>query len=226
MHNTKAHILVVDDDSRLRNLLMRYLLKMGYFVTAVCDTKEARKAMSVFKFDLVILDVLLPEELGTEFAYALKKVSQVSILMLSALDAPLAKVRGLKSGVDDYMTKPFNPEELHLRIGNLLKRAKFYSNDKAELLTFNAFKYDKSKGVLYHRDNIVRLGRTERVLLAALTKSANTVVSREDLAVLSGVSPKSIDVQVKRLRSKIENDPQNPSVLQAVRGSGYILYAY
>ena len=226
MHNKIAHILVVDDDERIRTLLTKYLLKNGYLVTAVGDTFCAREAMVVFKFDLIILDVLLPKELGTDFANELKKILPVTILMLSALDAPLAKVKGLRSGVDDYMTKPFDPEELRLRINNLLKRTAQYQRNMDEIIILDRFKYNKTKNLLYMENKVIKLGTAEHALLAILVKYLNTVVSREELFKHLNVDLRSIDVQINRLRARLEVDPKKPSILHTVRGKGYVLYAH
>lgn len=219
----KKHLLVVDDDYRIRKLLSQYLSENGYLVTSAQDTKEARKALKDFDFDLVILDVLLPKELGTDFAKILKKSSQVSILMLTALGTPEERIEGLESGADDYMAKPFNPKELLLRIEKLISRNTEQSQKSEGYIYLGQTSYNKSKNKLIKGDKELYLNTSETKLLSILLENKGTLLDRESIAEQMNINPRSVDVQIKRLREKIEEDSKNPILLQTVRGKGYAL---
>lgn len=220
----KNHLLIVDDDYRIRSLLSQYLSKNGYLITAVSTTKEAREALDLFKFDLIILDVLLPQELGTEFAQSLRKISHIAILMLTALGTPEERILGLESGADDYMAKPFDPKELLLRIAKLIERTKHHLYKSTNYIDFGQVKYDLSKNVLIQNDETIHLSISEIKLLTALLQNKGKVIDRETLATKLNVCPRSIDVQINRLRTKIEDDPTKPKLLQTIRGKGYALF--
>jgi two-component system, OmpR family, phosphate regulon response regulator OmpR len=215
------HILVVDDDKRIRELLTQFLRKHGYIVTAVCDTQEARLGLEVFVFDLIILDVMLPKEMGIDFAKHLREISSVAILMLTALGEVKDRILGLESGADDYLVKPFEPQELLLRIKNLINRTSV--NDQ-EVIYFGSTKYDVKKNVIVKDGNQILLTSSEIKLLNYFLDKKNNMVDREDLAKILDINVRSVDVQVKRLREKIEIIAKQPVFLQAVRGRGYILY--
>jgi len=217
----KHHLLLVDDDYRIRSLLNKYLVQNGYLVTSVADTTEARKALMLFKFDLIILDVLLPKELGTEFAQELRKVSKVAILMLTAMGTPEERIKGLESGADDYMSKPFDPKELLLRIERIIARTK---NNYGHTLLNSEVKLDIKRHTLQINEMIITLNASETKILDFMIENKNHPVSRESLAKLLKINLRSVDVQIKRLRQKIESDIEKPVFLQTVRGKGYALF--
>ena len=215
------HILIVDDDRRIRELLAQFLMKHGYIVSVVCDTQEARVVMDMFSFDLIILDVMLPKEMGIEFAKHLREVSAVAILMLTALGEVKDRIVGLESGADDYLVKPFEPKELLLRIKNLISRTACCDQD---VIYFGSTKYEINKKIMVKDGKKVILTSSEVKLLDYLLEYKNIMVEREMLAGILGINVRSVDVQVKRLREKIEVIAKQPIFLQTVRGRGYILY--
>lgn len=220
------HLLIVDDDARIRTLLARYLSEAGYRVTTAASADDARVRLSGLTFDLLILDVMMPGENGVDLAASLRKTSQVPILMLTALGDPQDRIKGLESGVDDYVSKPFEPRELLLRINGILRRTMSVGpalpSDAPEV-TFGAFSFHLTRGELRHGDEIVRITERERELLRLLAEQRGGAVSREALAGRSAANERAVDVQINRLRRKIEKDPSNPLLLQTVRGSGYRL---
>jgi two-component system phosphate regulon response regulator OmpR len=220
----KNHLLIVDDDYRIRSLLSQYLSNNGYLITSVADSKEARKALETFQFDLIILDVLLPQELGTEFAISLRKVSHIAILMLTAMGTPEERIKGLEAGADDYMAKPFDPKELLLRIEKLLARTKHHLYKSNNYVDFGQVKYDKAKNALIQNEELIPLSISEIKLLTTLLQKKGKVIDRKTLAETLNINPRSIDVQIKRLRNKIETNPAKPTLLQTIRGQGYALF--
>lgn len=218
----KFHILVVDDDQRIRDLLKQFLVKHGYVVTSVYDAQEARAALDLFSFDLVILDVMLPKEKGTDFAKQLRGLSKVGILMLTALGEVKDKITGFESGVDDYVVKPFEPKELLFRIRSLIQRT---SDHDKKIIHFGSAKYDPKKNVVTRDNSFLALTSSEGKLLKYLLDKKNELVEREELSDILGVNVRSVDVQINRLRGKIEVNPKQPLFLQSIRGKGYILYA-
>ena len=219
----KDHILIVDDDFRIRSLLSQYLSKNGYLVTSVSDTKEAKDALKLFTFDLIILDVLLPQELGTDFAQYLRKISQVAILMLTAMATQEERIKGLESGADDYMYKPFDPKELLLRIEKLISRTKQHSKT-TDIISLGKTKLNTAKNILIENNLEIALQSSDAKLLKILLENRNQVIDRETLAKELGVNARSIDVQIQRLRNKIEQDPKKPVRLQTIRGKGYAIF--
>jgi two-component system phosphate regulon response regulator OmpR len=218
------HILVVDDDKRIRDLIARFLMENGYRVSAAEDAAVARGAMRNFAFDLIILDIMMPGETGLSLAQDLRSHSQVPILMLTARSEPEDRIAGLEIGVDDYLAKPFEPRELLLRMKNILSRRQAVASGPQEI-TFGRFSFHPQRGELRTGDEVIKLTEIERNLLRHFTLNAGQPVEREDLARLSGHdSERAVDVQINRLRRKIEADPGNPAYLQTVRGRGYIFY--
>jgi two-component system, OmpR family, phosphate regulon response regulator OmpR len=217
------HILVVDDDSRIRDLLARYLHDHGFRVTTAVDAASARATMRSLSFDLLILDVMMPQESGIDFARSLRTDSRVPILMLTARAEPEHRIEGLETGVDDYLAKPFEPRELLLRVSNVLRRGA--SAPSGEVRMGN-FVFHISRGELKRDGETIRLTERERDLLRYFAQRPGMPVSRHDLAKGSAESggERAVDVQINRLRRKIENDPANPVYLQTVRGKGYALY--
>jgi two-component system phosphate regulon response regulator OmpR len=218
------HLLVVDDDRRIRDLLSRYLSGEGYRISTAESAAMARAKLSSISFDLLILDVMMPGETGFEFARAIRQTSAVPILMLTARDGTESRITGLESGADDYVAKPFEPRELSLRIANILKRAKPAAAPPAESVRFGPFVFHIGRAELRRGDEIIRLTDREREMLTVLAASPGETVPRLALAGNgSSINERAVDVQVNRLRRKIERDPANPLIVQTVRGIGYRL---
>jgi two-component system, OmpR family, phosphate regulon response regulator OmpR len=225
LSDNAAHILVVDDDQRIRDLIARFLFEAGYRVSTAADAKGARAAMRGLSFDLVILDVMMPGESGLELARDLKQISQVPICMLTALADPEQRIAGLEAGVDDYVGKPFEPRELLLRIQNILRRGKDGSTSPREEVRMGDFLFHMARGELRRGDEIIKLTERERDLLRLFAGRPGSPIARHELANDDSTgSERAIDVQINRLRRKIEADSSNPIYLQTVRGKGYILY--
>jgi two-component system phosphate regulon response regulator OmpR len=226
MSDLEHHLLVVDDDARLRELLRRYLFENGFRVTVAADAGEARANLASFAFDLIVLDVMMPGESGLDLTRALRAAPAppVPILLLTAMAEPEDRVNGLEQGAADYLAKPFEPRELVLRIRNILDRRG--APEPAERnLRFGLFRFDLDRAELFRGDEIVRLTAAEAGLLSSLAAHAGEAVSREDLSQSAqfGGSIRNVDVQMTRLRRKIEPDPRYPRYLQTVRGTGYAL---
>ena len=218
------HLLVVDDDRRIRDLLSRFLAGEGFRVTTADNAADARAKLAGLSFDLIILDVMMPGETGFEFAKSLRGTSDVPILMLTARDAAESRIEGLSLGADDYLSKPFEPRELSLRIANILKRAQPPAPPPVESVRFGPFVYHLARGELRRGDEVIRLTDREREMLRILCASPGETVSRMALAGNGEqVSEPAVDVQVNRLRRKIEKNPANPLFVQTVRGIGYRL---
>jgi two-component system phosphate regulon response regulator OmpR len=218
------HILVVDDDERIRELLGSYLRQNGFRVTQAENGAAARSRLAGLAFDCIVLDVMMPGESGFEIAESLRKSSDVPILMLTARSEPEHRVRGLELGVDDYVPKPFEPRELLLRLQNILRR---HSSGKTKhgVVQFGPFTFDLRRNELKRGDDPIRLTDKEREVLREFALSGGELVSREELARLGEYeNERAVDVQINRLRQKIETDPANPAYLHTVRGKGYILY--
>jgi two-component system phosphate regulon response regulator OmpR len=220
---TDSHILVVDDDERLRALLQRYLTQNGFRVTAAAGPQDARLLMKSMAFDLLIVDVMMPGESGLDLTRSVRAQSQVPILLLTARGEPEHRIEGLETGADDYLPKPFEPRELVLRCAALLRRATPPPPAHREVKMGDAV-FDPDRGELRRKGKPVRLTSSEAALLKLFAMNAGRPFSRTDLCSRLGVSlERSIDVQVTRLRRKIEEDPKLPLYLQTVRGIGYVL---
>ena len=218
------HLLVVDDDRRIRDLLSRFLAGEGYRVSTAETAADARTKLSGLSFDLLILDVMMPGESGFDLAKAIRGNSSVPILMLTARDAAESRIKGLEIGADDYLSKPFEPRELSLRIANILKRAQPAVSPPVKSVRFGPFVYHLARGELRRGEEVIRLTDRERDMLRVLAGTPGETVSRMALAGNGGtVSERAVDVQVNRLRRKIEKNPANPLILQTVRGIGYRL---
>lgn len=219
------HILVVDDDQRIRELLARFLQENGFRVTAAEHAEAARGTMRGLAFDLLVLDVMMPGESGFEFAEALRQNQDVPILMLTARAEPDFRIKGLEIGVDDYLAKPFEPRELLLRIRNILSRNRRPAGAR-DHIRMGDYTFHIERGELKRKDETVRLTERERDLLRQFAERPGTAISRLELAKQgTDGSERAVDVQINRLRRKIESDPGNPVYLQTVRGKGYILHA-
>ena len=225
MNDTDPHLLVVDDDMRLRELLRRYLSDSGFRVTGAADAAEARAQLASFAFDLVVLDVMMPGESGIELTRSLRQraAPHVPVLLLTAMGEPEDRVNGLEQGADDYLAKPFEPRELVLRIRNILQRRP--EPVDASEVRFGIFRFDLARAELFRGGDTVHLTTAETGLLASLAQQAGRPVSREELSQSAAFSGniRNVDVQMTRLRRKIEHDPRYPRYLQTVRGTGYVL---
>ena len=218
------HLLVVDDDRRIRDLLSRFLAGEGYRVSTAESAADARAKLQGLSFDLLILDVMMPGESGFDFAQSIRGSSNVPILMLTARDAAESRIKGLEMGADDYLAKPFEPRELSLRIANILKRAQPIAPPPVESIRFGPFVYHLARGELRKGEEVIRLTDREREMLRVLSATPGETVSRMALAGDGGsVSERAVDVQINRLRRKIERNPANPLFVQTVRGIGYRL---
>ena len=218
------HLLVVDDDRRIRALLLRFLVGEGYRVSTAETAQEARAKLGGLKFDLLILDVMMPGENGFDLARSIRTGSAVPILMLTARDEKENRIKGLEIGADDYLAKPFEPRELSLRIASILRRATPPRPPAVEQVRFGEFVFHLARGELRRGDEVIRLTDREREMLAVLAASAGETVPRQALAGNGdSVGERTVDVQVNRLRRKLEADPANPLVVQTVRGVGYRL---
>ncbi len=218
------HLLVVDDDRRIRDLLSRFLSGEGYRVTTAETAADARGKLKSLSFDMLILDLMMPGESGFDLAKAIRVDSSVPILMLTARDAAESRIKGLEIGADDYLSKPFEPRELALRIANILKRAQPAVAPQVESVRFGPFVYHLERGELRRGDEVIRLTDREREMLRILGATPGETVPRLALAGNGGsVSERAVDVQVNRLRRKIERNPADPLFVQTVRGIGYRL---
>lgn len=227
---TEKRILVVDDDTRLRNLLGKYLGDSGFLVELAKDTAQAREFLAAGEFDLVIVDVMMPQENGIEFTKKLRQESLVPVLILTARGEPDDRIRGLEVGADDYMPKPFEPKELLLRINNILRRRDFssltqkVSQNLAENVNFGSFCFNFEQMSLKNDEKFIHLTDSEKKIMAILCKNKGELFSREKLAQLCGnIDERSVDVLVTRLRRKVEANPKQPEFLQTVRNEGYVL---
>ena len=214
-----AHVLAVDDDARLRRLLRRYLGDNGFLVATARDAADARAKLASLAFDILVLDVMMPGEDGAAFARALRaEGANPPILMLTAMDAPEARIAGLESGADDYLAKPFEPRELALRLRAILRRAR----SARRPVRFGRFAFDPATGAF---EGGAALTASEIGLLRALAERPGEAVSRAALGAATRVAERSVDVRIARLRRKIEPDPRRPRYLATVRGAGYVLHA-
>ncbi len=218
------HLLVVDDDERIRVLLQRYLTTNGYRVSAAADAAEARALMKSIAFDLLIVDVMMPGETGLDFTRAIRAHDQTPILMLTAMGDAEHRIAGLEHGADDYLPKPFEPRELLLRCGALLRRASPPARSAHQEVKMGEALFDPDRGELRRKGKPIRLTSSEAALLKLFAANAGRSFSRTELCTRLGVTlERSIDVQVTRLRRKIEEDPKLPLYIQTVRGVGYVL---
>ncbi len=223
------HILVVDDDSRLRELLRKFLSERGFRVTTAAHSADAEAKLKSLAFDLLVLDVIMPGETGIDFTRRLRQSDTVPILLLTARAESHDRIAGLAGGADDYLAKPFEPDELLLRIRAILRRAPPPPTETASDVRFGPFRFDLSREELLRSaggaETLVRLTAAEASLLKVLAEGAGTTIGRADLLLRSRISgnERTVDVQMTRLRRKVETDPRQPRYLQTVRGAGYVL---
>lgn len=218
------HLLVVDDDSRIRTLISRFLAENGFRVTAAQSAEEAGKKMAIMDFDLLVVDVMMPGENGMDFTRRVRSSSAVPILMLTARSETESRIRGLELGADDYLAKPFDPRELLLRLNNILKRGGPAPKARAHELRFGPFVWDGDRDELRRGDEIVRLTDGELRLMRMFADRSGEIIPRHEIVQgESALGDRTADVQINRLRRKIETDPANPIHLVTVRGQGYRL---
>jgi len=218
-----AHILIVDDDRRIRQLLQRYLSDKAFRVTTAENAADARKKLEGLTFDIIVLDVMMPGENGLDLTASLRETSAVPILLLTARAETEHRIAGLQQGADDYLPKPFEPRELLLRIESILRRTFTLETDQAEPLSLGACSFDPERGLLTRNGEQVRLTSREVELLRQFSAAPATPISRLDLCGGDNSAERTVDVQINRLRQKIEPNPKNPLYLQTVRGQGYVL---
>ena len=228
MSKEQKHILVVDDDDRLRDLLKRYLRERGFLVSSADGAEAARCFLKQYQINLLIADVMMPNESGIEFLQKLRQESDIPAILLTAMGETSDRIVGLEAGADDYLPKPFDPQELVLRINNILRRVPLKNADekKTDNLVFGECFYDMvTKELKYTNGDIIHITPLEQSILSILGKKSGQIFTREKLTELlgAGENSRSIDVQVTRLRKKIEKDSKNPRYLQTVRGKGYML---
>lgn len=224
----KPHILVVDDDERLRNLLSQFLTEQGFLVTTAVDAADARQKLKYLQYDLIVLDVMMPGEDGISLTKSLKADKFTTpVLLLTALGELESRIHGLEAGADDYLAKPFEPRELLLRMHAILRRVAAKPVAQNEAIRFGKWSLDLERGELIDGDERLPLTQVEHTLLKALSSKKGEVVSREELAQICEMdaAERTIDVQVTRLRKKLEEDPKLPKYIQTVRGKGYVLWS-
>lgn len=230
MSQPDAHLLIVDDDERIRTLLQKFLIRNGFLVTAARDAGHARRILSGLDFDLIVLDVMMPGEDGVSLTRHIRTSSSTPIMLLTARAETEDRIKGLEAGADDYLAKPFEPKELLLRINAILRRVPDPGPDNAapKLLSLGDFRYDIERGELWQGEEMVRLTATENQLMRIFAARPGEPLSRsnlvEDLGRDKGqAQERAVDVQITRLRRKLETDPKSPRYLQTVRGAGYML---
>ena len=223
MDNFIAHILVVDDDDGIRLLVKKYLSENNYLITTAENAEEAFKITQIIKFDLIILDIMMPGKNGLEFIKENKKILETPIILLTAKGQANERVEGLEIGADDYLPKPFEPKELILRIQNIISKTK--KKDQKHVVEFENIKIDLNKQIILKKDVEFKINNTEKIILKKMINDPGKIFSREDIgAFIQLDKERSIDVIITRLRKKIEIDSKNPKFLQTIRGEGYVLW--
>ena len=218
-----AHILVVDDDDRIRELVKKYLLENKYLVTTAKDAFDAKDKFLLIKFDLIVLDIMMPKKSGLELTAEIKKNNNVPVILLTAKRETDERVAGLELGADDYLGKPFEPKELLLRIKNILNKT--LKKRKIDKISFGNTNLDLNKLIIERSGKKYKINNTEKIILEKMIQSTGKVFAREEIGNLINIDKeRSIDVIITRLRQKIENDSKNPQYLQTIRGSGYVLW--
>jgi len=223
MDNFIAHILVVDDDEGIRSLVKKYLDEKNYLVTTAHDAENASEKVKVIKFDLIILDIMMPGKSGLDFLNDHKKIIKTPIILLTAKGEPSERIEGLEMGADDYLPKPFEPKELDLRIKNIINKTK--NDNLKRIIEFEKVKIDLNKQLIFQNDIEFKINKTEKIILEKMINNPGKVFSREEIGKLIDLDKeRSVDVIITRLRKKIEIDPKNPKFLQTIRGAGYVLW--
>tara|TARA_B100000003_G_scaffold67612_1_gene60516 strand:- start:1845 stop:2522 length:678 start_codon:yes stop_codon:yes gene_type:complete len=223
MDNFIAHILVVDDDDGIRSLVKKYLNENNYLISTANSAEDAAEKVKVIKFDLIILDIMMPGKSGLEFIQENKKKIETPIILLTAKGETSERVAGLEIGADDYLPKPFEPKELILRIQNIINKTK--KNNLKRVIEFKNVKINLNKNLIIKNNFEYKINNTEKIILEKMINNPGKTFSREDIGLLIDLDKeRSIDVIITRLRKKIEIDPKNPKFLQTIRGSGYVLW--
>ena len=223
MKNYKAHILVVDDDDGIRNLVKKFLNEKSFLVNTACSAEEAQKKIAIIKFDLIILDIMMPGKSGLEFLNENKSFIDTPVILLTAKGEPKERVEGLETGADDYLPKPFEPQELLLRIKNILSKTQKKNFIRA--INFGNIKIDLTKLLIIKEKKELKINTTEKKILDKMINQPGKVFSRLEIGKLINLEKeRSIDVIITRLRKKIEMNPKNPKYLQTIRGTGYVLW--
>tara|TARA_R110000787_G_scaffold93070_1_gene195275 strand:+ start:1429 stop:2130 length:702 start_codon:yes stop_codon:yes gene_type:complete len=230
MSDMDTHLLIVDDDERIRTLLQKFLMRNGFLVTAARDAAHARRILAGLDFDLIVLDVMMPGEDGLSLTRSLRETMQTPILLLTAKGETGNRIEGLEAGADDYLPKPFEPKELLLRINAILRRMPDTKAEEAapKVMTLGAIRYDLERGEMWQGEELVRLTATEIQLMKIFSAQPGAPLSRAKLVEELGrdrgqAQERAVDVQITRLRRKIEDNPKQPRYLQTVRGAGYML---
>ena len=223
MDNFIAHILVVDDDDGIRTLVKKYLVEKNYLVTTAINAEDASKKIEIIKFDLIILDIMMPGKNGLEFIQENKKKLNTPIILLTAKGEANERIEGLEVGADDYLPKPFEPRELVLRIEKIIEKTN--KDDQKKVIEFENVKIDLNKQLIFKKNLEYKINNTEKIILEKMINNPGKTFSREDIGFLIDLDKeRSIDVIITRLRKKIEIDPKNPKFLQTIRGAGYVLW--
>jgi|TARA_B110000438_G_scaffold278436_1_gene302005 two-component system phosphate regulon response regulator OmpR len=223
MEKDKVHILVVDDDDRIRELIKEYLNENNFIVSSAIDANDAKNKIEHFKFDLLVLDVMMPGQNGYDLTKEIKKKTNVPIILLTAKGEVENRIKGLEIGADDYLGKPFEPKELLLRIKNIVSKSKLI--DLTTIHSIGEAKVDLNKMSIKLKDSLNKINSSEKKILIKMLSNPGKTFSRNQIADISGISQeRSIDVMITRLRHKIELNPKNPKYLQTIRGSGYVLW--
>ena len=223
MKKFKAHILIVDDDDRIRELVKQYLNNNDYLVTTANSAEDAKKKVDIIKFDIIVLDIMMPGQSGLDFTNENKKKINTPIILLTAKGEPSERIEGLEIGADDYLAKPFEPKELILRIKNILEKTK--SKNQRRVVSFSNINIDLNKLLIINKKQEYKINNTEKIILEKMINSPGETFSREEIGKLINIDKeRSIDVIITRLRKKIEVDPKNPKFLQTIRGAGYVLW--
>ena len=223
MDNFVAHILVVDDDEGIRTLVKKYLNENSYLVTTANSAEDAYEKIQIIKFDLIILDIMMPGKSGLEFIKENQKKLDTPVILLTAKGEANERVEGLEVGADDYLPKPFEPKELILRIQNIIQKTK--KSDQKRVIQFENIKIDLNKQLIIKKNTEYKINNTEKKILEKMINNPGKTFSREDIGILTELDKeRSIDVIITRLRKKIEIDPKNPKFLQTIRGAGYVLW--
>ena len=223
MDNFVAHILVVDDDEGIRTLVKKYLNENNYLVTTANSAEDAFEKIQIIKFDLIILDIMMPGKSGLEFIKENQKKLDTPVILLTAKGESDERVEGLEVGADDYLPKPFEPKELILRIQNIVRKTK--KSDQKRVIQFENIKIDLNKQLIIKKNTEYKINNTEKKILEKMINNPGKTFSREDIGILTELDKeRSIDVIITRLRKKIEIDPKNPKFLQTIRGAGYVLW--
>ena len=223
MKKFKAHILIVDDDDRIRELVKQYLNENDYLVTTANSAENAKEKVNIIKFDIIILDIMMPGQSGLDFTNENKKKINTPIILLTAKGESSDRIEGLEIGADDYLAKPFEPKELILRIKNILEKTK--SKNQRRVVSFSKINIDLNKLLIINKKQEYKINNTEKIILEKMINSPGETFSREEIGKLINIDKeRSIDVIITRLRKKIEVDPKNPKFLQTIRGAGYVLW--